>query len=217
MCVSCACVCVSVCVFGEWVICFNLWVQVIITDIINKVIFELKSEGCTQKIIVMDTDLIFIWNIPLTALLKMDWRKTREPITIAQARDESYQTESGWRKNWSEMDRFQNRLACRIDTTCLIIFIWFKKKKKTPIVFCSESTLICETKKQTYTFFHHVIHSYNKTLLCVFCVCYYVSFKIIPTPFLCMSSSNIRDTNTGNNSLVIEIIELFQWYYYGNT
>lgn len=46
--------CVCVCVW-EWVICFNLWVQVIITDIINEVMFELKSEGCTQRIIVMDT------------------------------------------------------------------------------------------------------------------------------------------------------------------
>lgn len=55
----CVLYCVYVCVFGERVTCFNLSVQVIITDIINEVIFELKPGDCRQKIIVMDTQSDF--------------------------------------------------------------------------------------------------------------------------------------------------------------
>lgn len=47
------------------------------------------------------------------------------------------------------MDRFESCLGGRIDDASLIIiFIWLKNK--TPVTFCSENTLIHETKKQSY-------------------------------------------------------------------
>lgn len=136
----------------------------------------------------------------------MDGRKAQEPITIAQAGDESYRAEWGEEKNRREVCGFQSHLACRLDNTSLTIFIWLKNK--TPIAH----SFVRLKNRVTYTCFSSCYSFIQEN----FVVCHYVIFRIIPTSFLCMSTLNLGDTKTGNDRLVLAIIELLQCHHYGS-
>lgn len=74
--------------------CFNIWGQVIILDITNKVVFELKLVGCRQGIPVMDTQSNCYLEDSSDCIAENELKESTRVLTIVQTGDESYQTGS---------------------------------------------------------------------------------------------------------------------------